>query len=802
MPTVSVLVATCNRAALLVEALESLLAQRRPPDQVLVVDDGSTDATAEVLAGYRDRVETLHTANGGKSRALNLGLPRVRGDYLWIFDDDDLALPDALERHLALFAARPGLDLSYAGMYDQSAGATVEVDVPDLAPAEVFCQLFTGNFLQQQGMLVRTDCYRQVGPFAEHLLRSQDYEMALRLTRRFRAGRLPGPPTFIYRRHGGRRGLGSAQFEPGECELTWLAFDRLIVRQLVAEVELCEYLPGHRAGVELTALQRRQAHLWRFCVAVRRGLWDLGLADLAAAFEADAVTPLGEREEESWRLAFDASYGRRVSLEAFCDDPGLSDRIAHLCSGPAGLRPRENLAGILTGMAGWGEDNGWQPELVARLIADAGRLAARSGGPSDLGTSIKTSVGAELASAREGGRVGSDRRSEHAGRATVRPRALLLELCAYHWELFPPWHALFGELGWDLDVAADATPGHQETLALLDRNGERNDGHVQALAAERLEEIPFERYSLVVLGTLVHEGYRFDDSQAPRPPRPTLELLREIGLPSLAVIHEPSMWAGKGEEIGRHLATGRHAVVTFSRQGSAHLGSRGVPAGADSELPWLLPFVHHERRLVDRAADRVGAVDGGFVFPGSVDYDRKAIPSLLSAAATLPPGESVLVVGGSREADFDGDRWVRLLKRQIAEQGLAERIRFTGYLPFGEFLEQVGRARFLLPLVDERVDGGSYLTKMPAAVALSLGFGVPLIVDETIARHFGLERMVCYRDGDLAAGLDAARRLTGEEYARLCRLTAEAAERFQAHNRRTLDEILRRLVPHGPGDRR
>ena len=90
---VSVLMPTFNRGGMLSEALDSVLGQSIPPHQVVVIDDGSTDDTSERVARYGARIDYIRKDNGGKSSALNLGLTHVTGDYVWVFDDDDVALP-------------------------------------------------------------------------------------------------------------------------------------------------------------------------------------------------------------------------------------------------------------------------------------------------------------------------------------------------------------------------------------------------------------------------------------------------------------------------------------------------------------------------------------------------------------------------------------------------------------------------------------------------------------------------------------------------------------------------------------
>ncbi len=114
--TVSVIVPTYNRADLLVEALASALQQTRLPDEILVVDDGSVDATAEVLAKHGPPVIAIRQDNRGVSAARNLALERATGDIILFLDSDDLLLPRCVERIAEEFASHPEVGVIYPDM--------------------------------------------------------------------------------------------------------------------------------------------------------------------------------------------------------------------------------------------------------------------------------------------------------------------------------------------------------------------------------------------------------------------------------------------------------------------------------------------------------------------------------------------------------------------------------------------------------------------------------------------------------------------------------------------------------------
>jgi len=109
-PLVSCVVPVFNGEGYLREALESIFTQTYPRLEVIVVDDGSTDRTATVLAVFGDRIRSLWQSNQGPAAARNLGLRAARGEFIAFLDADDLWHPEKLERQMAQFRSRPELD--------------------------------------------------------------------------------------------------------------------------------------------------------------------------------------------------------------------------------------------------------------------------------------------------------------------------------------------------------------------------------------------------------------------------------------------------------------------------------------------------------------------------------------------------------------------------------------------------------------------------------------------------------------------------------------------------------------------
>ena len=171
--TVSVIIPAYNAAAYIGRTIESALAQSHPPLEVLVIDDGSKDHTAAVVAAYEPAVRLIRKPNGGPASARNLGASLARGDWLGLLDADDWWQPDKLAAQLEL-AAGPAVGLIHCLPDHRSE------TVPDRLS---FDDLWKKNWIVNSSVLVRRDVFETLGGFdeAKELISVEDYNFWLRI---------------------------------------------------------------------------------------------------------------------------------------------------------------------------------------------------------------------------------------------------------------------------------------------------------------------------------------------------------------------------------------------------------------------------------------------------------------------------------------------------------------------------------------------------------------------------------------------------------------------------------------------
>jgi len=192
-PTVSVLIPTYNRAHIIAKAIDSALAQTFRDIEIVVVDDGSTDTTAELIAGYGRAVVCARQENRGIAGARNTGVRLCSGDYIAFLDSDDYWLPEKLERQMALFQEHPeyGMVACQCASIDAH-GHYREKNRPGTS-GWILEALFHKNFIRTSAAVVTRQCIEQVGLFDESLRECEEYDLWLRIAAQYQIGFINEP---------------------------------------------------------------------------------------------------------------------------------------------------------------------------------------------------------------------------------------------------------------------------------------------------------------------------------------------------------------------------------------------------------------------------------------------------------------------------------------------------------------------------------------------------------------------------------------------------------------------------------
>lgn len=205
MITVSVVIPAYNYAHFLEKALHSVFKQTYPIKEIIVVNDGSTDNTAELLAHYSDRIQIIHQNNQGLSAAKNVGATHATGDLLAFLDADDIWLPQKLERQVQRFILEPNLGLVHCGLEIIDAKGCVqnrEINGLEGWVGNEMLKLSRPVILGGgSGAVIPRNTFLSVGEFDRRLSVSHDWDMYYRIARCQKVGFVP-EVLLQYRVHG------------------------------------------------------------------------------------------------------------------------------------------------------------------------------------------------------------------------------------------------------------------------------------------------------------------------------------------------------------------------------------------------------------------------------------------------------------------------------------------------------------------------------------------------------------------------------------------------------------------------
>ncbi len=193
-PQVSAIIPTYNRAAKVVAAVKSVVAQTLPDIEIIVVDDGSNDDTAaRLLREFGDRIKLLRLPrNHGVSYARNRGIELSRGDFIAFLDSDDLWLKGKSARQLAFMQARPDLLISQTDEIWIRNGKRVNPCQHHLKPSgSIFAECLPLCVVSPSAVMMRRKFFAAVGLFDEELPACEDYDLWLRTACRYPVELIP-----------------------------------------------------------------------------------------------------------------------------------------------------------------------------------------------------------------------------------------------------------------------------------------------------------------------------------------------------------------------------------------------------------------------------------------------------------------------------------------------------------------------------------------------------------------------------------------------------------------------------------
>jgi glycosyltransferase involved in cell wall biosynthesis len=289
---ISVVIPTYNNARFVASAVESALSQSLPPAEVIVIDDGSTDATADVLAPYGESIRYIRQSNSGPAAARNRGIKAARGELIALLDADDIWLPEKLQKQQDCLDANPRAGLVHSAFLrwdDRTGDTSLRRTVECRYVGRCYHLFFFENGALPSTIFVRRECVDRIRGFDENIRKAgvEDYDFSLRIARHYDFA-FVDEPLVMYRRHESNASekrlhmlLGELDVvtkalrdDPGLCTLVERGRFRERMRVLHADI-------GYLYHVRLMNRDARRHFLKALCYCPGdRHLWLLHFANL------------------------------------------------------------------------------------------------------------------------------------------------------------------------------------------------------------------------------------------------------------------------------------------------------------------------------------------------------------------------------------------------------------------------------------------------------------------------------------------------------------------------------------------
>src|SRR5579884_622289 len=231
-PTVSVVIASYNHAPYLRACIESALNQTQHPDEVIVVDDGSTDGSREIIESFGSALCPIFQANRGTCGALNAGFAKSTGDWVAIHNSDDVRAPDKLARQLEVARLDPKIGLVHTGyvcinekgeVYPEPPPGANMPDFHGPPVADMLTAMLRSMPVVISSTMLSRQAWQQAGPFDERFHGLGDWDLCLRVSRDFLFGFVDAPLTLV------RKHSANASTDASRIPADWTRHDWAIL---------------------------------------------------------------------------------------------------------------------------------------------------------------------------------------------------------------------------------------------------------------------------------------------------------------------------------------------------------------------------------------------------------------------------------------------------------------------------------------------------------------------------------------------------------------------------------------------
>lgn len=298
---VSTIIPTFNRSQFVCEAIDSVLAQSHPVDEIIVIDDGSTDDTQEKLNSYLDTIKYIKQPNGGPGAARNRGLKEATGDIIALLDSDDLWVSNKIEVQLRFFREHPKIDFLFGNM-----ASYTDSNAPEIKNASIhnyLCanatnldhiidHLIVENVIPTSTVMFRRAEFKVVGYFNESLSIAEDLDFWFRALQKCRFGYID-------------KVLEKRRIHDGNLVNDWVVMNTSHIEVLRKLQNTLEYCPKRTAKLIDGKLFELHYDLGSYYLKQRA---------YNAAYELFAGAPKMRPVDYRWLLKFWASCGLRFAF--------------------------------------------------------------------------------------------------------------------------------------------------------------------------------------------------------------------------------------------------------------------------------------------------------------------------------------------------------------------------------------------------------------------------------------------------------------------------------------------------------